>query len=72
MAAAANAPSHWLEPPPKAKPAPMTVKVTLDFGPKHTYQGMFAHTFDAYDDALQRFPRAASIVVIHHRKEAQP
>lgn len=59
--------SHGLA--PAAPPAPpahrfgMHVKVTVEGGAVHEYDGLFGHTFDAYDDALDRFPAAARIEV---------
>jgi hypothetical protein len=41
----------------------MTVAVTNDVGHRFTYEGAFASSFDAYDDALERFQSAARIEV---------
>lgn len=52
-----------LPPPPPARCFPMHVQVRLESGDVKHYDAKFAHTFDAYDDALTRFPTAARIEV---------
>jgi hypothetical protein len=51
--------------PPLPKPPrfDMHVHVRLESGAEQDYDGQFAHTFDAYDDALSRFPTVARIEV---------
>lgn len=63
---AANLPA-WIEPPPKA-PQRMTVTVHTVAGRRFVYVGLFATTFDAYDDALERHPHASRIEVTPQRK----
>jgi len=56
--AAAPAPRLW----------PMDVTVRTEDRGVQTYTGLFAHTFDAYDDALERFGmNAVRIEVRVHR-----
>lgn len=55
----------WIEPAansPKARHV-MSVAVTTDVGQRFVYEAIFTSTFDAYDDALERFQTAARIEV---------
>jgi hypothetical protein len=53
----------WLHARPVTLPKPMRVKVRCTSGAQHVYEGEYRHTFDAYDEALDRYPDAARIVV---------
>lgn len=53
----------WIEAEHKRQPRAMTVDVMLDCGKRHRYEGLFNSTFDAYDDALERFQSCARIEV---------
>jgi len=59
--------------PPPAPRFPCRVTVR-EGGHVYTYEGLFAHTFDAYDDALDRFPACERIAVkalpIQHLRRA--
>lgn len=48
--------------PPKDR-LPMIVDVYTVSGRHFEYDAMFGHTFDAYDDAITRFPDAARVEV---------
>ena len=50
-------------PVPTPVPRRMQVTVTTAVLRRHQYEGLFGHTFDAYDNALKRFPSAARIEV---------
>lgn len=69
MSAPANLPA-WLEPAPRRKPQPMHVSVTTDVGSRFEYEAAFPSTFDAYDDALDRFHGCTRIEVKPTRKGA--
>lgn len=62
LAAAAND-APWIDAPTKGTPMPMLVKVLTDTNRRYEYQGLFRHTFDAYDDALDRYPHVSRIEV---------
>lgn len=60
---AANLPA-WIDPPPdKPQLRRMVVTVHTLGGRRFEYDGLFATTFDAYDDALERHPHASRIEV---------
>jgi len=60
---AANLPA-WIDPPPP-KPPLQTMAVTVHTlaGRRFQYDGLYASTFAAYDDALERHPHASRIEV---------
>lgn len=53
----------WIDPAPRPPPRRMRVAVLLECGARTEYEALFRHTFDAYDDALQRHPSASRIEV---------
>lgn len=62
LAVAAND-APWIDTPAKGAPMPMLVKVLTSTNRRFEYQGLFRHTFDAYDDALERYPHVSRIEV---------
>lgn len=61
VAAANDTP--WIDAQLKGTPRPMLVKVLTETNRRFEYQGLFRHTFDAYDDALERYPHVSRIEV---------
>ena len=53
----------WLEARRVVVPKPMRVQVRLPGSAQQVYEALFGHTFDAYDDALERYPMALRIEV---------
>lgn len=53
----------WIEAEARKPARAMRVQVVTDCGQRHEYEGLFATTFDAYDDALSRFQHCARIEV---------
>lgn len=59
----------WLEADaPQPPTRRMRVAVTTDVGSRFEYEAIFRNSFDAYDDALARFPQVSRIEV----KPAKP
>lgn len=60
--------------PPAPKPAlfGIAVKVHTEDGLRFEYEGLYSHTFAAYDDALARFAQATRIEVKPLHVPVQP
>ena len=58
----------WIDPPVKGAPRRMLVKVLTDTNRRFEYEALFRSSFDAYDDAMDRYPHASRIEV----QPAQP
>jgi len=61
MSTAPQAPA-WIEAEANKKPVPMHVTVH-DVSQRHEYEALFLSTFDAYEDALERFTSAQRVEV---------
>lgn len=58
----------WIDPPVKGAPRRLLVKVLTETNRRYEYEALFRSSFDAYDDAMERYPHAARIEV----QPAQP